>query len=66
MIFLAMVGFIVLFALGAVFIITGAGLLLWSVANKRRDFTPLIPISIGCGLIYLSLVTAPFSVVLSR
>lgn len=62
MFFLALLGFLVLLALGSAFIFTGLCVLWWSAANGDKDWSCSLPIGFGAAMIYLACVCAPFTI----
>lgn len=63
MVFLAIVGFLALFALGFMFCFVGACVLFWSLANgDNKDFSWIVPMGIGAVILYGAFSIAPFTV----
>jgi hypothetical protein len=62
MILLSLLGFLVLFCLGFVFVFAGLSILFWGWAHHTFEWTGVLPTLFGIMVIYSSFVLAPFTI----
>jgi len=62
MTFLAIIGFVLLCVLGAMFLFIGAACLWWEAANGNGEWYWIIPIGIGAWLLYVAGIFSPFTI----